>query len=239
MLLGRAATTTWDACDPHPAPVLTSSLGALGVAIWAALGPDRALGAEAASLAGILVTGGAVSAWLIDSARRKVSAERTWIAGALTIPGRESRTTRALRGGAQEAPGKGKVLDLRSGEQVMVEAGEVVPVDVTITSGDVDVLPWIGATTCPPPPGAAVVAGARVVRGRLRGVCTWAGHDRASPAYLDPRRRRRARARGAGRARARERGDRRRRLGAIAAPGPAEPDRDRHDRLRGPRGQTF
>jgi Cu+-exporting ATPase len=199
MLLGRAATTTRDGCDPHPAPVLASSLGALGVAVWAALGPDRALGAEAASLSGIVVTAGAVSAWLIESARRNVSAERAWIAAALTVPGRriadeivagEPGARRAAEA-AQPAVGKGKVFDLRSGEQVIVEAGEVVPVDVTVTGADVEVLPWIGATTpTRRRPGDAVVAGAQVSRGRLRGVCTWAGNDRAfARVLLDPRRR--------------------------------------------------
>src|SRR5262249_32669550 len=38
--------------------------------------------------------------------------------------------------------------------------------------------------------GDAVVAGARVVRGKLRGVCTWVGYDRAyARVLLDPRRR--------------------------------------------------
>src|SRR6185503_19020846 len=139
---------------------------------------------EAASLSGILVTAAAVSAWLTESARRKVSAERAWIAAALEIPGRRV----ADEGAAFE---KSKVFDLRSGEQVIVEAGEAVPVDLTITSGDVDVLPWVGATTpTRRRPGDAVVAGARVVRGRLRGVCTWAGNDRAfARVLIDPRRR--------------------------------------------------
>jgi Cu+-exporting ATPase len=198
MLLGRAATTTHDTCDAHPAPVLISSLGALATAVWAAFGPDRALGAEAASLSGIVVTAAAVSIWLIESARRMVSSERAWIAAALMIPGRrvsdESEAgERGSRGSPSAVPlsGKNKVFDLRSGEQVIVEAGEVVPVDVKVTGGDVEVQPWIGATTSTRRrPGDAVVAGARVVRGRLRGICTWAGYDRAfARVLLDPRRR--------------------------------------------------
>jgi P-type Cu+ transporter len=202
MLLGRAATTARDAADPHPAPLLVSPLGALGVAVVASLGEARALGAEAASLAGIIVTVAAVSAWLIESARRKVSAERAWIAAALTIPGRRVADDAAVGepfaagealpgSSAAPGPGKSKVFDLRSGEQLIVETGEVVPVDVVITSGEVEVLPWIGAATrARRRPGDAVIAGARVVRGRLRGTCTWAGHDRAvTRVLLDPRRR--------------------------------------------------
>ena len=183
MILGRATTTLRDACDPHPAPVLVSATGALAAAIWAATGRDRPLGAEAASLAGILVTVAAVSAWLAESGRRQVNAERAWIAAALTVPGR--------RVAADGEGSKQRVFDLRPGEQVVVEPGEIVPVDLTVTGGDVEVLPWIGATTAARRrDGDAIVAGARVVRGKLRGVCTWAGNDRAfARTLLDPRRR--------------------------------------------------
>ncbi|MEO7328576.1 MAG: HAD-IC family P-type ATPase, partial [Minicystis sp.] len=214
MLFGRAATTPRDACDPHPAPVLASTSISLGIAVWASLGRDRALGAEAASLSGILVTAAAVSAWLVESARREMGAERHWIAASLTVAGRRASSEGAeIEQGARgrvasksippgapergqvsaEAPlaGKGKVFDLRSGEQILVEPGEVVPVDVMLTSGEIEVLPWIGATTATRRrAGDAVVAGARVVRGRLRGVCTWAGNDRSyARVILDPRRR--------------------------------------------------
>ncbi|MFT3766544.1 MAG: HAD-IC family P-type ATPase [Minicystis sp.] len=183
MLLGRAGTTPRDAVDPHPAPALISATGALATAIWAALGKDRALGAEAASLAGILVTAAAVSAWLAESARRQGAAERAWIAAGLAVPGR--------RVGEDGEASKQKVFDLRPGEQVVVEPGEIVPVDVTVTGGDVEVLPWIGASTpARRRDGDAVIAGARVVRGKLRGVCTWSGNDRAfARTLLDPRRR--------------------------------------------------
>ena len=183
MLLGRAGTTPREAVDPHPAPALISATGALATAVWAALGNDRALGAEAASLAGILVTVAAVSAWLAESARREGSAERAWIAAGLTVPGR--------RVGEDGEAGKQKFFDLRPGEQVIVEPGEIVPVDMTVNGGDVEVLPWLGAgTSARRRDGDAIVAGARVVKGKLRGVCTWAGNDRAfARTLLDPRRR--------------------------------------------------
>jgi P-type E1-E2 ATPase len=74
---------------------------------------------------------------------------------------------------------------------VIVEVGEVVPVDLTVVGQEVEVYPWLGATTrARRRRGDAVVAGARVVKGRLRGVCTWAGNDRAfARLLLDPRRR--------------------------------------------------
>jgi Cu+-exporting ATPase len=186
MLVGRAATTARDACDPHPAPILAPSLAALVLAIWAALRPDRALGAEAASLVGIIVTATAVGAWLLESARNGVAAERAFVAHELTVPGR-----RAPEEGSGGEAGKVKVFDICAGEQVLVEPGEVLPVDMTVSSGEVEVLPWLGAATpVRRRAGDAVVAGARVVRGRLRGVCTFAGHDRAfARVLLDPRRR--------------------------------------------------
>jgi Cu+-exporting ATPase len=183
MLLGRATTTARDACDAHPAPVLGSVAGALATAVWAAFGRDLALGAEAASLAGILVTAAAVSATLAESARRRVAAERAGVAAALAVPGR--------RLGEDGEASKQKAFDLRPGERVIVEPGEVVPVDVTVLGGEVDVLPWASATTpSRRREGDAIVAGARVVRGRLRGLATWAGNDRAyARVLLDPRRR--------------------------------------------------
>src|SRR5262249_37942057 len=132
---------------------------------------------------GILVTVAAVSAWLAESARRQVSAERAWIAERLTVPGR--------RVGEDGEASKQKVFDLRPGEQVVVEPGEIVPVDVTVIGGDIEVLPWLGASTpARRRDGDAVIAGARVVKGKLRGLCTWAGNDRSfARTLLDPRRR--------------------------------------------------
>lgn len=186
MLLGRALTLERDASDTHPAPVLAAPFLSVGVAVWAAFGKDRALAGEATSLAGFIVTVTAVGTWLVERARRNVSAERSWIEQALHTPGR--RVT------GEERPGeakKDKVFDLKPGEQLVVEAGETAPVDFRIVDGEAEVLPWLGAAT----PvwrrlGDPVVAGAQVLRGRVRGVCTWAGEDRAFCRVLtDPRRR--------------------------------------------------
>ncbi|AKT35895.1 HAD-IC family P-type ATPase [Chondromyces crocatus] len=185
MLVGRAATTPREATDPHPAAILTPVLTGLVVAAWALVGVDRSLAAEAASLAGVIATASAVSAWLIESARQRIAAERAWIASVLSVPGRRPIDDP----GAETA--KEEVWDLRPGEQVQVEPGEIVPVDLTILSGDVEVLPWIGATTpVRRRAGDPVIAGSTVIRGRLRGACTWSGMDRAiARVLLDPRRR--------------------------------------------------
>ncbi|XXY44687.1 HAD-IC family P-type ATPase [Sorangium sp. So ce269] len=202
MLLGRAATTARDATDPHPAPMLAPVLGGLVAAVWALFGQDRALAAEAASLAGVIATASAISAWLIESARHRVFAERAWIASVLSTPARwppgawahgPAPADRAPpRGDDGSAEGAGDELyELRPGESVQVDTGEVVPVDLVVTGGDVEVLPWIGATTpARRRDGDPVVAGATVVRGRLVGACTFSGGDRAvARVLLDARRR--------------------------------------------------
>ncbi len=189
MLLGRAATTPRDAVDPHPLALLASSFAALVVAGVAASGRDNGAAAEATSLAGIIVTARALAIALAESARRPTSIEREWIGDALAVPARRIETER------DGAP-RSAVFDLHPGEQLLVEEGELVPVDLTVAGADVDVLPWVGATTAVRRrEGDSIVAGARVVRGRLRGTCTWSGPDRAyARVLLDGRRRADARA---------------------------------------------
>ena len=209
MLLGRALTTPRDVPEPHPAPVLSSALASIAVATWASFGRDRSLGSEAASLAGVIVTAAAVGAWLAESGRRAVAAERGAIADALSSPLHRPSSDKA-RGDAREEVG-----ELRPGETVVVDAGEIVPVDLVIAGGggrhgaptvapaappargmepapvEVEVYPWLGATTrSRRREGEPVVAGAKVARGRLRGTVTWTGSDRAfARVLLDPRRR--------------------------------------------------
>jgi cation transport ATPase len=139
---------------------------------------------EAAALAGAITTTAALSAWLLEISRRRVVSERAWVHASLDLPGR-----RVAVGddGARDEP----TLDLRPGELVSVAPGEDVPVDLTITEGDVEILPWLGATTpVRRGKGDAVVAGARLLQGRLVGTCTWTGNDRTfARLVLDPRRR--------------------------------------------------
>lgn len=202
MVVGRAATTLRDPCDPHPVAVLVGPVATLGCAAVAALGRDHALAAEAATLAGLVVTATAAFASLLESARRHNAAERAWLEAVLSVPGRRVAAPESTSSpdahvgptGGRAAPTTPKrdAFDIRPGEPILVEEGEIVPVDVLVTGpAEVVVLPWAGATTgARRRAGDAVVAGATVVRGRLRGTCTWSGLDRA---YLrvvsDPRRR--------------------------------------------------
>ncbi|MEZ4296337.1 MAG: HAD-IC family P-type ATPase [Polyangiaceae bacterium] len=187
MLVGRALTTERDASDPNPLPLLIAPVGSVGVALWASFGKDTALASEATSLAGFIVTAAAVGAWLVEYARRGVGGERAWLEGHLAVPGRRAPT----ESHGVEVAKKDKVFDIKPGEQVVVEPGEIVPVDLVILDGEVEVLPWTFATTTVwRKPGDPIVAGATVVSGRMRGLCTWAGADRAfARVVLDPRRR--------------------------------------------------
>jgi Cu+-exporting ATPase len=70
--------------------------------------------------------------------------------------------------------------DLRQGEEVVIEQGEVVPVDATVVAGNATVRPWPSATaSATRDEGDPIVAGARVLEGRLRAIAGWAGSDRA------------------------------------------------------------
>ncbi len=199
MLLGRAATTVRDACDPHPGPVLAlvdgvARRGDLGDARERSRARRRGRVARGHPGHG---RGGERVARRERAApgQRRARVDR----GALAVPGRRAfgegeadSDAAADRSGDRRAPKpsaapKEKVFDIRSGEHIVVETGEVVPVDVTLT----------GATSrcsrgSAPPPRRAAAPGirwspARVVRGSLRGVCTWAGHDRAFARMLvDP-----------------------------------------------------
>ncbi|NUP12588.1 MAG: HAD-IC family P-type ATPase [Polyangiaceae bacterium] len=183
MLVARAFTTPRNPADPHPLPIIAGPIASLGVAVWTIFRGPPALGGEAVTLAGAIATVAAVGAWLLESSRRSVEAERAWIENAMTVPGRRLPN--------EGGPPEEGVFDIRAGERILVEEGEDVPVDIVISEGEAEVLPWLGALT----PvrrrvGDPVVAGAHIWKGRVVGTCTWSGPDRVfSRLVLDPRRR--------------------------------------------------
>jgi Cu+-exporting ATPase len=106
----------------------------------------------------------------IARARRDVDLARRRIGAALDIP------SRVLRG---DRPSE-VTADVKSGETVLVEPGDVVGVDGVVSKGEAVVVPWHGASVeMAKAEGDSVVAGARVVSGRLRIVTSWAGGERA------------------------------------------------------------
>jgi cation transport ATPase len=69
--------------------------------------------------------------------------------------------------------------DLRPGQELVLCAGDSVPVDVVIASGSARVRPWMNADhtrTCAP--GDPVLAGAQILEGTAQAVVTWTGTDR-------------------------------------------------------------
>jgi cation transport ATPase len=70
--------------------------------------------------------------------------------------------------------------EVKAGERILVEEGEVIGADGLVLQGEARVVPWIAANTdLMKHEGDAVVAGARVVSGRLALTVTWGAHDRA------------------------------------------------------------
>lgn len=165
----------------HPAALLAAPLAASAIALGFRLFSEPRTG-SAITLAAVLIAVSAASAAALRRARRPIDAERRQLASELDkachrVVGDELVSARAA--------------DLRPGEEIVVEAGEFVPVDATVTAGSAEVLPWLGATTpATRREGDPVVAGARVESGRLRAVVGWAGFDRAFMRLTnDPRRR--------------------------------------------------
>jgi cation transport ATPase len=96
-----------------------------------------------------------------------------------------ARTRRALAVTARVVRGGGVVevdaSQVKPGEQVVVEPGEIVPVDGTVIAGTKgEVLPWLESPLLvEKKEGDAVVAGAELVSGRLRVNATFSGTERA------------------------------------------------------------
>ncbi len=165
----------------HPAALLAAPLGASALALGSRLFSDPHTG-SAITLASVIVAGTAASAAAMRRARRPFDSERERIAAEL-----DSAVHRVVGDELVSA----RAADLRPGEEIVIESGECVPVDATITAGAAEVLPWLGATTpATRREGDALVAGAQVEAGRLRAVVGWAGYDRAFMRLTnDPRRR--------------------------------------------------
>ena len=182
--LSLAAESLMGAREPtelHPAALLAAPLAASALSLGARLVSDPHTG-SAITLASVLIACSATAAAATRHARRPIDAERRHIASEL-----DSAVHRVVGDELVSA----RAADLRPGEEIVIESGESVPVDATITAGSAEVLPWLGATTpATRREGDAVVAGARLESGRLRAVVGWAGNDRAFMRLTnDPRRR--------------------------------------------------
>jgi len=177
----HAVRTRRDPTDVHPLLLLAPAAAAPALAVWTFVARDPAA-EEAATFAGVVVTGIAAAIALVHRARRAVVAERRHIDEVL-----DSGTRRSM-GFVEGAPTRDAT---RPGEEVAVETGSVLGVDGNVIAGEATVIPWIGASeTVRRREGDAILAGARVVAGRLRVRAIYAGLDRSwARLTLDPRRR--------------------------------------------------
>lgn len=80
---------------------------------------------------------------------------------------------------------------LRPGEDIVIHAGELLPVDASIVAGSGEVHPWLSSDSVREVgAGDLVYAGARLVSGQVRAVVRWTGYDRHwLRLTLDPSRR--------------------------------------------------
>ena len=157
----------------EPAPWIV--LGPIGVASVVATVSAALHGAHAeahASFVGLAAASALAVGIILSRARRDVLAAR-------------ARTRKGLAVTARVVRGEGVVeVDaslVKPGEQVIVEAGETIPVDgIVVAAGQAEVAPWLDSPSLVhKSEGDAVVAGAVVVSGRLRVNATFSGAERA------------------------------------------------------------
>lgn len=164
-LLGHREPT-----DIHPFALLAGPIGSSMVALAAFLsGASQA--SSAINLSALIIASGALMVLTVRRVALPIELERQLIETELEGP--------CLRVTGEEAT-QVRSADLRPGEEIIVETGEVVPVDASVTAGAAVVSPWRGAACrAEKTKGDVVVAGARVLEGRVRAVVGWTGHDRA------------------------------------------------------------
>lgn len=124
-----------------------------------------------AAYAGLAAAGALLVDLLVVRSRRDIADARARVATALAIH------VRVVDGEGTMEVGPAQV---KPGEQVVVEAGEVVGVDGIVAAGEAEVAPWVDSpVVLAKREGDAVVAGATILSGRLRITATFAGADRA------------------------------------------------------------
>ncbi|MDF3067605.1 MAG: Lead, cadmium, zinc and mercury transporting ATPase, partial [Polyangiaceae bacterium] len=180
-LVAECAMGHRSATELHPLATLTGPVVATAAAIGLRLS-EQVEAESAIVLAGVVTLCAATSLLMVRRSRRPFELERLQLLAALDQPGR-----RIVAGEIETT----SAADLRPGEEIVVEPGDVLPVDATVTAGTGLVLPWFGAKTqVERREGDSLVAGATLLEGKLRAIVGWAGHDRAFVRLAhDPRRR--------------------------------------------------
>lgn len=168
LLVARSFVSPREPSDPPPAAVHGAAIGASIVAVGARL-VGSPVADEAAVLTGLIVVSTGTSIQLVEQVRRPALARLAALRDGLAVAAR-----RVVAGGYAVVPSTA----LHPGEEVVIHAGEMVPADVVISAGGATVLPWLDARSATSKrPGDALVAGARLISGRLRATVTWTGFD--------------------------------------------------------------
>jgi cation transport ATPase len=181
-LVAECAMGQRSVTELHPLATLCGPVLAVAAAIGLRLS-EQTEAEGAISLSGVVTLCCALSLLLVRRARRPLELERLHLQAELDHAGR-----RIVAGGQVTAT---HAADLRPGEEIVVQAGDVLPVDATVTAGSAQVLPWLGAKAqIERREGDSLVAGATIAEGTLRAIVGWAGNDRAWMRLThDPRRR--------------------------------------------------
>lgn len=165
----------------HPLALLAAPVLATALATAARVSSSPHA-SEAITLGSLIVALAASAVLLVRRSRQPLDAERALITSEL-----DQTCQRVVGEDLVEA----RAQDLRPGEELVIDAGHVVPVDAVVTAGNAEVAPWLGSSAREPRgEGDIVVAGARVHEGTLRAVVSWAGADRAWTRVSVDRRRR-------------------------------------------------
>ena len=143
---------------------------------------ERAESSGITTAASLLLIATAVNVLIARRCRASIDFERSQLKAAL-----DADAHRFHDESVTVIPGR----DLRPGEEIVVGPGEVVLADGTVVAGQAVIVPWYQSPEqVNVSEGTSVVAGSRVIEGRLRIVISWSGIDRAwLRLTVDPRRR--------------------------------------------------
>ena len=173
-LVGKLYGSESDPSRPRRWALVLGPCLAAGLALTGAMASDLRAGAAAIFVSATLIAVLAAEAWLFATASLASEAERHRMREVLDggLLGMSWITPRNRPPSARAA----------QGDLVTVERDEVVPVDVELLEGEVEVRPWPWPDTAHPVrrrAGDVVVAGTRVVAPELRGRVLAVGDDRA------------------------------------------------------------
>lgn len=170
VLIAHAILAPRDPRQLDPFSTVAGPVLATLVALLARLTGHAATGTTL-TVAGALVGASAIIGWLVQRIARPLDDARRKLTNSLTVQARRLNGPITEHCAADE---------LRPGEEVLVESGELVPVDGTVLAGQAKVVPWLGSDQVEVlGEGDPILAGAKVLEGALRVVAGRTGSDRA------------------------------------------------------------